>query len=209
MHDDFIRRLQQKLRQPLPGREAQFKMAHITRRMYVSAPQEARKAGVMATLFSKQGAWHLVLIERNPNDRDHHGGQISFPGGKFEAEDKTLLNTALREAEEEVGIARQDIQVLGGLTDLYIPVSNFEVHPFVGYLDYQPAYKPQEEEVSAVLEVPLSIFRNPTILRTTDIRITRSLTLKNVPYFDIGGKVLWGATAMILSELLEVINRES
>lgn len=208
MNRDFIQTLQQKLRQPLPGREAQFKMAHITRRMYVSAPPESRKAGVLASFFWKNEDWHLVFIERNQNDKDHHGGQIGFPGGKFEPDDETLLNTALREAEEEVGIVREDVKVLGHLTNLYIPVSNFEVHPFVGFLEYQPVYRLQEEEVSSVLEVPFSHFRNSAEKRTTNVRIGKHLTLNNVPYFDVQGKILWGATAMILSELMEIIGHD-
>jgi 8-oxo-dGTP pyrophosphatase MutT (NUDIX family) len=204
MSSYFIREFQQKLQKPLPGREAQFKMAHITRRMHVSAPPDARKAGVMVLFFPKNDAWNLIFIERNQNDRDHHGGQIGFPGGKFEPEDEILLNTALREAEEEVGIAQKEINVLGNLTSLYIPVSNFEVFPFVGYLNHPPEYRLQKEEVNAVIEAPLSHFQHPEVVRTTSIRIATHLTLRHVPYFDIGGRVLWGATAMILNELLTI-----
>jgi 8-oxo-dGTP pyrophosphatase MutT (NUDIX family) len=200
----FIQHLENKLKSPLPGRVAQLKMAHITRRLYVSKPTDARQAGVLALLFPKNEAWYVVLIERNANDRDRHGGQISFPGGKFEPQDKTMLHTALRETEEEVGIPQNEVRVLGSLTDLYIPVSNFQVHPFVGWLEAPPDYRLQTEEVSAVIETPLSHFLNPDARRTTNIPVNESLTLKNVPYFDVEGKTLWGATAMILSELLEL-----
>lgn len=206
MPHNFIHELQQKLQRPLPGRDAQLKMAHITRRLYVEAPAEARQAAVLAPLFQKKDEWHVVLIERNANDRDHHGGQISFPGGKFEPDDGTMLNTALREVEEEIGIPKNEVKVLGSLTDLYIPVSNFQVHPFVGYLERRPSYLLQLEEVQAVLEIPLDTFREESVRKTTDIRISRQLTLKNVPFFDVDGKILWGATAMMMSELLEIIN---
>ena len=190
---------------PLPGRDAQLRMAHATRRHYVGASTAARQAAVLLTLFPKNGEWNIVLIERNPNDRDQHGGQISFPGGKAEPSDGTLLNTALREAEEEVGIAQQQVKILGALTELYIPVSNFQVYPFLGYLEAAPSYQVQVEEVNEVLEVPLSHFWQQDTRQVTDIRINTQITLKNVPYFDLNGRVLWGATAMMLNELLELI----
>ncbi len=208
MPEKFILDLERKLQGPLPGRESQLKMAHITRRLYVEAPDGARQAAVLAALFQKNSEWHVVLIERNANDRDHHGGQISFPGGKYEPTDPSLLDTALREAEEEVGLSQKEVNVLGRLTDLYIPVSNFQVHPFVGYLTRPPAYCLQAEEVSAVLEVPLSAFCRQETSKTTDIRIAPQLTLKNVPYFDVNGKVLWGATAMILHELVDLVKND-
>lgn len=159
----------------------------------------------MATLFPKNKEWHVVLIERNPNDRDTHGGQISFPGGKAEPHDGTMLKTALRETEEEVGILQKEIKVLGKLSEVYIPVSNFNVYPFVGYLDFQPIYNIQEAEVYRVLEVPISHLKNEAAKqRTTDIPINKLLTLKNIPFYEVENKTLWGATAMMLSELLEL-----
>ncbi len=203
---DFINKLQQNLQVPLPGHEAQLKMAPTSRRLYVGAPGDARQAGVLATLFPKDGAWHVVLIERNANDRDRHGGQISFPGGKAEPGDGTMLQTALRETEEEVGISQKEIKVLGKLSELYIPVSNFQVHPYVGFLDSQPIYSIQEEEVSRVIEVPLTHFQNGVAKRVADIRVNKHLSLKNVPYYEVEGKMLWGATAMMISEMVEVLD---
>jgi 8-oxo-dGTP pyrophosphatase MutT (NUDIX family) len=202
---DFIKELQRKLQQPLPGQPAQLKMAPSSRRKYMIAPEGVRRAGVMATLFPKNEEWHVVLIERNKNDKDSHGGQISFPGGKAEPEDGTMLKTALRETEEEVGILQNEINVLGSLSEVYIPVSNFNVYPFVGFLDFQPEYTIQEEEVFKVLEIPLSHFQNEAAKRTTDIPINKYLTLKNVPYYEVDNQILWGATAMMMSELMEVI----
>lgn len=205
---NFIKELQQKLQDPLPGQSAQLKMAPSSRRRYMIAPDGVRRAGVMATLFPKDNDWHIVFIERNKNDQDTHGGQISFPGGKAEPEDSTMLNTALRETEEEVGISQKDIKVLGSLSEVYIPVSNFNVYPYVGFLDFQPNYTIQEEEVFRVLEVPISHFQNETVKRTTDVPINKYLTLKNVPYYEVDNQVLWGATAMMVSELMEVIERK-
>lgn len=123
----------------------------------------------------------------------------------MEQSDDTMLQTALRETEEEVGIPRNGVQILGKLSELYIPVSNFQVHPFVGVLDQQPTYTLQEEEVSRVIEVPISHFQNETSRRVIDIQVNRHLSMKNVPYFDVEGKILWGATAMMISELVEAL----
>ena len=208
MTDPFIANIQERLQQPLPGQSAQLRMAPASRRKYTVAPDTVRKAGVMATLFPKNEEWHIVFIERNKNDRDSHGGQISFPGGKAEPEDGTMLKTALRETEEEVGILQNQIKVLGSLSEVYIPVSNFNVYPYVGFLDFQPVYTIQEEEVYKVLEIPVSHFQNEAVIRTTDIPINKFLTLKNVPYYEVEEHILWGATAMMMSELMEVIGNQ-
>jgi 8-oxo-dGTP pyrophosphatase MutT (NUDIX family) len=208
--DAFITHLQQKLSGPLPGFNAQMIMAHSTRKLYPnSVPADARKAGVLVTLFQKDNSWHILLIERRKADRDKHGGQIGFPGGKFEQDDGTIRNTALRETEEEVGIRHEHVKILGALSELYIPVSNFQVFPFVGYLEHKPFYKLQAEEVKDVLEMPVSFFLESKNKKFTDIQIGRNLVLKNVPYYDLEGKVLWGATAMILSELIFLVNGQT
>lgn len=199
---DFIEKIKSNLEKPLPGRDAQLKMAPLSRHRKMDVPDHARQAAVMATLFPKEDEWNIIFIKRNPNDRDRHGGQISFPGGKVEAEDNTFLDTALRETEEEIGIPQNDIQVLGALTELYIPVSNFQVFPYLGFMEKEPTYQLQEEEVSGILEVPFPHFENPANSRLIDLPVNDVLTMKNVPYFDIHGKVLWGATAMMMSELL-------
>ncbi len=203
----FIDDLALRLRRPLPGHEAQYRLAHQVRRNVPPPPPDARRAGVLALFYPRDNDWHIVLIERmsgHPNDR--HAGQIGFPGGAYEAGDGTLERTALREAYEEVGAPWEEIQVLGELTQLYIPVSNFLVFPFVGRVNYTPVFTPQAAEVRAVLEVPFSAFRHPEALRTRDMELANgSLILRDVPYFDIDGKVVWGATAMILSELLAVM----
>jgi len=205
MKDNFIEEIREKLKGKLPGQEAQYKMTHAVRRTYKLAPVDARIACVMCLLYEKNDEMHVAFIQRtskNPNDR--HGGQIGFPGGKAEEVDTSHEATARRETEEEIGIKGNDIDVLGALTPLYIPVSNFQVYPFVGYLDYEPTFVRQEEEVDAVLEVPFSTFLNTDIRKVKDMNFSENVILKNVPYFDLGEHVLWGATAMMMSELLEV-----
>ncbi len=202
----FIEQLDRRLQQPLPGPEAQYRMAHAVRRTDTSPPEGVRRAGVMALFFPKGTSWHIALIERqshNPDDR--HRGQIGFPGGRYEQGDGSMRTTALRETEEEIGVDRSAIQVLGALTELYIPVSNFLVSPYVGYVAHTPRFRPQESEVKAVLEVPFELFLDRGNIRTIDLKISEHITLNDVPYFHIQGKVVWGATAMMLSELLEVL----
>ncbi|MEL6862853.1 MAG: CoA pyrophosphatase, partial [Bacteroidota bacterium] len=136
---------------------------------------------------------------------DRHSGQVSFPGGRYEPEDKSLASGAIREAQEEVGINPSDIQLLGRLTELYIPVSNFLVHPFVGFVNHRPSFIPQESEVAEILEVPLSHLLDPMNTRTTKIHLPQNVILSDVPYYHVAQKVVWGATAMMLSEFLEVV----
>jgi 8-oxo-dGTP pyrophosphatase MutT (NUDIX family) len=180
-------------------------MAHAVRQLHSPPPSDARQAGVLVLFYPQNQRWNLVLIERvasNPNDR--HGGQVSFPGGRFEEGDESLLHTALREAQEEVGVDPPKVSVLGALTQLYIPVSNFLVHPFVGYTDHRPDFRPQESEVKSILEVPFRELQQPGAVQRTDLQVAGSFLLKDVPCFMVSGKVVWGATAMMLSELLEV-----
>ena len=206
--DAFIQQLSEALKGPLPGREAQFRMAHIGRRAYMEAPNDARKAGVLILLFPREGSWHVALMERtshNPNDR--HGGQISFPGGSFDPQnDTSLLHTALREAHEEMGIAPTEVEVLGALTDLYIPVSNFHVFPFVACIRQTPVFVPQVEEVRAVLSAPFSFFADEQSVQITELTLGGSFVLKDVPCFMIEGRVMWGATAMMMSELTAIFS---
>jgi len=204
--DRFIQQLQDRLAQPLPGREAQYRMAHVGRQHAPAPPPNAKQAGVLALFYPNDNQdISIVLIERvSHNSRDRHRGQIGLPGGRYEEEDENLGQTALRETEEEVGVTATDIQLLGRLTELYIPVSNFLVHPYIGYLDYTPRFVPEASEVKSVLQVPFHHFHHPATAGHTDIAISATITLQQVPYFRVSNKIVWGATAMMLSELLDV-----
>lgn len=204
----MIDKIKQKLSEPLPGRLAQMEMAPGLRKHYKGAPDDAVVACVLVLLFPKANDWHFTLIERVSHQKDRHSGQISFPGGRLESDDPSLVAGALREAEEEVGIARTDVQVLGRLTELYIPVSNFLVHPFVGFLEETPLYVPQPTEVNSILEVPVAELSNLENRKTVDMKMRNNVVLKNTPYFDFEGKVVWGATAMMLSEFERVVYGE-
>ncbi len=209
--ESFPDHLAAALAHPLPGQPAQYKMATLHRLeqlgLPAAPPVNVKLAAVLLLLFLQDQTWHLTLIQRTINPQDRHSGQISFPGGRYEPQDETLANAALREAHEELGVSSERVRLLGRLTELYIPISNFVVHPFVGVLhDGQPPdFTPQPGEVATILVPPLTIFLEENSRKTTDITISETVVLKNVPYFEVEGRVLWGATAMILNEFLEVV----
>ncbi len=199
--DNFIDHIKAVFKQELPGRQAQLNMSTRLPQYQQERipPDNARVAAVLVHLYYDQ-EWKLTLMERT--NRGPHSGQISFPGGGVEKQDSNLTDTALREAQEEVGIYPDQVEILGKLTPLYIPVSNSLVHPFVGYSDIPPNYVLDPTEVQSVIEASFADFLNPDILKHRDLKVGRGLTLKDVPYFDINGYVVWGATAMMLSEFL-------
>lgn len=183
--------------------QAQKKMAPVSRAL--ARPPEIqgspRLGGVLLMLFNKEGAFHVVLTKRR-DDLASHAGQISFPGGRNEAEE-TLLDTALRETEEEVGVAPADLQVLGALTPIYIPPSDYEVHPYVAWFrsGEPPDFKPAPQEVEEIIEAPLATLLDPAarVEESWDIG-EQSLV---VPFFAVHEHKVWGATAVMLSEFLE------
>lgn len=154
----------------------------------------------MALLIPIKGEWHITFIKRPSHPKDKHSGQISFPGGGLEEGDYSMEACATRETEEEIGIAADQIKVLGALTKLYVYASNNLVYPFVGYLNKEEKFRLQESEVAQVITAPLSYFSDETILKHKDLTV-RGYVLNRVPYFDLYGEILWGATAMMLSEL--------
>jgi 8-oxo-dGTP pyrophosphatase MutT (NUDIX family) len=212
LNDPFIQSLRAQLQLPLPGTVAQYRMAGIRRLAEQNAhalpPDDAKVACVLNLLFQNDGVWHTVLIERTKNPRDRHSGQVSFPGGRYEDRDGALENVALREAEEEIGIPASSVHILGQLTDLYIPVSNFLVHPFVGVLQGAPDFKPQIGEVAAILTPPIHLFAQAVTKKVIDLPLPQGITLKDVPYYDINGTIVWGATAMIISEFMDVLGQD-
>ncbi|MFT6148189.1 MAG: 8-oxo-dGTP pyrophosphatase MutT (NUDIX family), partial [Saprospiraceae bacterium] len=127
----------------LPGRVAQHDMAHGARKTWLNhykRPENAKVAATLTLLYPKQNQWHVALMERVSHAKDKHGGQVSFPGGKAEKSDVDLKYTALREAEEELGIPKSEVNILGQMTELYIPVSNFLVYPFIGFTKKAPDF---------------------------------------------------------------------
>ena len=198
--------LKKQLQGALPGQIAQAKMT--TRATFTSPPANARLASVLCLLYPKNGSWHFPLIQRVITKNDKHSGQISFPGGKLELSDKSNQAAALREANEEIGIKQEDVNILGDLTPLYVPASNFQVFPFIGYLEYTPTFIRQEREVAEVVEVELNQLIHPTTKKYKTIQFGNGYTIKDVPYYDVNGKTVWGATAMMLSEFVMLIKQK-
>jgi len=193
--------LRQRLETSLPGTEAQLTMAPLYRQdpsMASIADKACREAGVLALFFPVDGAPHLLLTVRRPDLADH-AGQVSFPGGQREGTE-TLEEAALREAHEEVGLPPETVNVLGALTPLYIPPSNFCVHPFVGAASDPPPLSPQDAEVATILRVPLAHLLTPATRRVEPWTL-RGQTI-DVPFYEVETQSVWGATAMMLAELL-------
>jgi len=203
----LIEQLRQRLSaHPLPGSAAQNTMSPPLRGNPPEVPTTARRASVLALIYPIDGQLHLLFIQRTSPPGDRHAGQISFPGGSAEAADADAAATALRETEEEVGIPQNSIELLGALSQLYIPVSNFLVDPFVGYRAERPAFILQESEVARVLEVPLADFLGPEARKVGDRKLSSGITLKDVPYWSVGkGEEIWGATSMMTGELVALL----
>jgi 8-oxo-dGTP pyrophosphatase MutT (NUDIX family) len=146
---------------------------------------------------------HLVLTVRT-SDLNYHSGQISLPGGGWEAGDASLQETALREAHEEIGITTDGLEILGALTPLYIPPSRNVIHPFVAYMPQRPTFDPDPREVAELLEVPLHLLLDPATQREEDW-IWRGAPL-HVPFYAVGGHKVWGATAIVLAEFLALLD---
>lgn len=197
----------ERLTKPLPGLEAHGKMFPAIKRMPRVIPETAIPSAVMAMLFLRDGEWYL-LVMRRIEDGKAHSGQISFPGGRYESDDREVLQTALRETYEEVGIDSGLITVAGALTPLYVVVSNYHVFPFLGFLEERHSYLISQDEVHEVLEVPISELFHPSAKVVAEVvspavpdvvRMVNAYRLNN-------GTIIWGATAMMIAELEIIFN---
>ena len=200
----FLLRLKEVLIKDKPGLRSQLKMAPHPRpgqAVYTDVEETSVKAGVMILLYLRRSAWHLVLIRR-PTTVLHHKDQISLPGGQIEP-GEDFVQAALRETREEIGVPSEGLRLLGELTPLYIPPSNFCVYPVVAAADGPLSFTPQAEEVAEVIEVPLDRLLDPASIRE-ESRTIRGETV-NVPFYAHGGHKIWGATAMVLAEFLDVV----
>ncbi|MBL4652986.1 MAG: CoA pyrophosphatase [Flavobacteriales bacterium] len=206
---EFQSKLSAQLQLPLPGIDAQLKLApyaRITRKMASELDSAPKLSAVLALVFPKNNEPHILLTLRN-SYKGVHSLQVSFPGGKREDTDTSFEQTALRETEEEVGISPKSIQIIGKLTEVYIPPSRFLVHPFVGVTSTQPIYKPNATEVAEIIECSLSQLLDDDVIKEKDIFVSTTQLKMKTKYFDINGHVVWGATAIMLSELKEIIKQ--
>lgn len=194
----------------LPGEQAHHKLVHDQRIEELAQinidERKPRQAGVLAVFYpGKDGKTYLVLTLRK-SYKGVHSNQVGFPGGRVEQTDRDLSHTALRETEEEVGIPQQEVRLIRQLTKLYIPPSNFWVQPFMGFLNQTPVLVPQELEVERILEVSLEHFLD----RRNLVRRNLSTSYANdieVPAFLLNDQIVWGATAMVLSEIKEMLEK--
>ena len=191
------------LRDPLPGIAAQARLAAQYRleQMVKGPPSDARPAGVLILLYPRDGALHFPLTRRK-DDLELHKGQISLPGGAQEP-GESLLDTALRETREEIGVTVDPSAVLGRLSAVYIPPSGFLITPYVAALADRPDFQPTPDEVAELIEAPLSILLDPSIVRR-EVWTLHGMDVE-IPFFQIGPHKVWGATAMVLSEFATII----
>lgn len=184
--------------------------SELDERFRLASRKNARASSVLLLLYEMQGRIHFPLMQRPIYD-GVHSGQISLPGGKMEPEDDSLEATALRETEEEIGVDRSSITIIGSLTDLFVPVSNFIIQPIVGVTNQQPSFIPEPLEVENVIEADLHklIESKPSskviVVKRAGTAGTRSYNI-DAPYFDVDGNTVWGATAMLLAEFIAVCN---
>jgi 8-oxo-dGTP pyrophosphatase MutT (NUDIX family) len=191
----------------LPGLKAHAIMAPVERLEALENPINASKAprtaAVLMLFYPKEAETHLVLIVRNSYE-GVHSAQVAFPGGKYEETDNDFYYTALRETQEEVGVNPEEVELIKSFTPMYIPPSNFMVHPFLGIAKQELRFVPDPTEVARIIELPLAVFLDESIVIET--RLTTSYAHEmNVPAFQIENTIVWGATAMMLSELKEVL----
>ncbi|MCB8994987.1 MAG: CoA pyrophosphatase [Bacteroidales bacterium] len=198
----IINAVRKELSKPLPGEHQQYLMSPEFRGRLPHS-NEKRKAAVMICLFPKEDELQTVFIKR-PDYNGPHGGQVSFPGGVYEEVDRDLIATAIRETEEEIGLRIFAEDILGLLTPLSIPVSNMIVQPVVGYTRNYPEFKTDEREVEYLIPSGLPNLLNPEAVEREKWILHGTET--EVPFYRVNGNIIWGATAMILSEFLAVIS---
>jgi 8-oxo-dGTP pyrophosphatase MutT (NUDIX family) len=200
-----IDQLEAALRRPLPGLPAMVRMAPHPRPLYPPTPDHRpREGGVLVLLYpnGNEGELHLVLTRRTDTVGNHRG-QISFPGGSVDPDDLSTAHTALREACEEIGVCQADLRLLGALTPLYIPPSDFRIYPHMAYAPGRPEFCPQPDEVAELLEVTVSHFLDEG--NTAQEEWFVGGAARQVPYYVVHGHKVWGATAMVLAELAAMV----
>ncbi len=202
----FVNQLKIRLSQPLPGEEVQLLMAPPSRpqiKNSISKNYFPKKSAVLILVFPDNKKLNVLLIERSIYD-GVHSGQVAFPGGKFEESDIDLKQTSLRELFEEVGVHPEEVEIIGNLSDVYISPSNYLVSPFVGYSQQKPNFVRDEYEVQNIITLDLFQLNNSKIMSKKNIILSHGVEI-STPCYDIQGLTIWGATAMMISELNAVV----
>lgn len=199
----FTERLQQQLRETLPGKPAQYLMAPSDRTALDLGIKNVplKESAVMLIVFFKDNEPHILLAQR-ANYKGPHGGQISFPGGKFDSQhDQTFEDTAKRETFEEIGLKPNHYEIIGKITPLKIPASKTIAYPFVAFSHQAELAKPDGYELVDLYRIPIKYLLNQ---QNTKWSVNHRF---EYPYYDYQGKKIWGATAMMLSEFLTIIKK--
>lgn len=195
--------LENKLKNKLPGRKGQILMAPTPvdeARFTANVPLNARKGAVLLLLYSGENGCAIPFIKR-PTYPGIHSAQVALPGGRWEESDESLEATALRETEEEIGIDSKKIELIGRLSNLFIPPSNFLVTPFLGFIQEKPLFHPDPQEVDRIIHCDFALLMDKKIRKKKNINMNNDCIIV-APYFEIDNEVVWGATAMMLSELM-------
>ncbi|WP_298496974.1 CoA pyrophosphatase [uncultured Algibacter sp.] len=208
--EEFLKSISKIENIQLPAETSHFKMVppyrHELLKKQQKAIKKAKHAGVLALFYpDKKEETKIILILRNTY-KGVHSAQVAFPGGKFEDQDETLQDTALRETFEEVGVPVNTIQIVKKISQVYIPPSNFYVQPFIGVTQNTPQFVKQDEEVEALIEVDLEHFLDNQSLITKSVKTSYSVEVE-VPAFKLNNYVVWGATAMMLSEIKDLLKQ--
>ena len=208
--DVFIRSISKIKNIELPAEASHFKMVPPLRRELLRNQRgkvsNARLAGVLALFFpDRNGQTNFVVILRKTYN-GVHSAQVGFPGGKLERQDQTLQDAALRETFEEIGVPERDVEIVCELTKVYIPPSNFHVSPFIGITKQTPVFIKQEDEVESIIEVPLRHLLNDAVLISKRVTTSYSVEIE-VPAFQLNNHIVWGATAMMLSEIKDLLKQ--
>jgi len=204
-----IQQIKQRIKQELPGQVSHLKMAPANRIHELKNQEKkilnAQKSAVMLLLFNEQNKLKVIFIRRSFYV-GIHAGQIAFPGGRYEDFDIEIKNTALREIEEEIGLHSENIEVIGRISDIYVPPSNFLISVFVGYLPQKPQYKIDEREVNEIIEIELSEFFKEDSIIEKEFIVPSTNSKVLAPYYKVGNIELWGASAMVMCEFLDIIS---
>lgn len=204
--EDFLANIHRLQSIPLGGLEAQFKLAPALRLGYDAKKIKAnnpKRAAVLALFYPNNSGETTFLLTQRASYKGTHSAQISFPGGKIEEQDNSLFETAIREANEEVGIIKEQVSKIREITDVYIPPSNFLATPFIAYTEQRPVFT-LNEEVASTIEVTVTELLDDSNLASV-MMTTSYMKEISVPCFKLREHIVWGATGMMLSEIKEML----
>ena len=208
--EEFLKSVSKIKNIPLPAEVSHFKMVPPFRQELLKKQKEAIKkakhAGVLSLFYPDEDKETKFVLILRKTYKGVHSAQVAFPGSKLEAQDASLRDTALRETFEEVGVPVDTVQIVRSISQVYIPPSNFYVHPFIGFTQNTPQFIKQDDEVEALIEIDLEHFLDEQSLISKKVKTSYSIEVE-VPAFKLNDYVVWGATAMMLSEIKDLLKQ--